>query len=61
MSKGLATFERILFFVLGLILLLLGVWPILLHFDVPLAVEASRWVDHAAWAAVPGRVGGRGP
>ncbi|QCB27679.1 alkaline shock response membrane anchor protein AmaP [Corynebacterium endometrii] len=54
MSKGLATFERILFFVLGLVLLALGVWPILLHFDVPLAVEASRWVDHDAWAAVPG-------
>lgn len=53
MSKGLAAFERVIFFIMGIVLIALGTWPILMHFDVPFATEAARWVDHDAWAAVP--------
>lgn len=53
MSKGLAGFLRFIFFILGVVLIALGVWPILIHFGVGFAVEAERWVDRGVWASVP--------
>ena len=37
MSKKLATFDRILLGLLGIILIALGVWPILINFNVEFA------------------------
>lgn len=53
MSKRLAGILRTLFIILGLVLIALGVWPVLLHFDVGPIVELTRWVDHGIWAALP--------
>ena len=49
MSKGLAAFDRIILFLLGLVLLASGLLPILMHFNVDFANEAARWVDHDTW------------
>ena len=49
MSRKLATFDRILLGLLGIILIALGVWPILIHFNVEFAKYLALWVDHDAW------------
>ncbi|MFS0083471.1 hypothetical protein ACL1G9_13510 [Corynebacterium striatum] len=53
MSKGLAAFDRILLLIIAAILIVLGLWPILIHFEVPFALYLARWVDHDEWAALP--------
>ncbi|MGV0421218.1 hypothetical protein HMPREF3155_03075 [Corynebacterium sp. HMSC06D04] len=53
MSKGLAAFDRFLLFLIAVVLIALGLWPILIHFEVPFATSLARWVDHDAWAALP--------
>ncbi|STD34397.1 Uncharacterised protein [Corynebacterium striatum] len=53
MSKGLAAFDRILLLIIAAILIVLGLWPILIHFEVPFALYFARWVDHDEWAALP--------
>ena len=45
MSRKLATFDRILLGLLGIILIALGVWPILIHFNVEFAKYLALWVD----------------
>ena len=49
MSKKLATFDRILLGLLGIILIALGVWPILINFNVEFAEYLAEWVDHDTW------------
>ena len=52
MSRKLATFDRILLGLLGIILIALGVWPILIHFDVECAKYLALWVDHDTWKSL---------
>ncbi len=52
-SKKTAGFDRFIFILLGIILVALGSWPILLHFDVNFARHLELWVNHDAWATVP--------
>lgn len=53
MSKVTAGVDRVLFFLLGIILVTLGLWPILIHFGVRCARYLALWVDHDAWARAP--------
>lgn len=52
MSRKLATFDRILLGLLGIVLIALGVWPILIHFNVEFAKYLALWVDHDAWKSL---------
>lgn len=52
MSRALATVDRLLFFLLGVILIVLGLWPILMHFDVGFANQAAEWVNHDVWGSL---------
>ena len=52
MSRKLATFDRILLGLLGIILIALGVWPILIHFNVEFAKYLALWVDHDTWKSL---------
>ena len=52
MSRALATVDRLLFFLLGVILVVLGLWPILMHFDVSFANQAAEWVNHDVWGSL---------
>lgn len=49
MSKKLAAFDRILLGLLCIILIALGVWPILIKFNVEFAEYLAEWVDHDTW------------
>ena len=53
MSKTLASVDRVILAVLGLVLIALGAWPILIHFDVGFATYLAEWVDHDTWAGLP--------
>ncbi|MCL8494525.1 alkaline shock response membrane anchor protein AmaP [Corynebacterium sp. B5-R-101] len=53
MSKTLAGIDRTILAVLGLLLIALGAWPILIHFEVPFATYLASWVDHDTWAGLP--------
>ncbi|MDY3126924.1 MAG: hypothetical protein SOW59_02170 [Corynebacterium sp.] len=53
MPKSQLLFDRLIFIKLGIILILLGLWPVLMYFDVSFALNAARWVDHSTWAAIP--------
>ena len=53
MSKKLAGVDRFILAILGLVLISLGVWPILIHFDVEFATYLAKWVDHDTWASLP--------
>lgn len=53
MSKALRGLDRTIFILLALVLIVLGVWPILMYFNVEFATELARWVQHDVWASVP--------
>lgn len=53
MSRALSVLDRIIFFLLSVILIALGLWPILIHFEVGFAQDLAEWVDHDVWAGVP--------
>lgn len=53
MSKTLAGVDRVILAILGLLLIALGAWPILIHFDVRFATYLADWVDHETWAGLP--------
>src|SRR5699024_8973277 len=53
MSKALRGLDRTIFILLALVLIVLGVWPILMYFNVEFAAELARWVQHDGWASVP--------
>lgn len=53
MSKALRGIDRTVFILLALILIVLGVWPVLMYFDVEFANYLSEWVQHDVWAGVP--------
>ncbi|QPK79543.1 alkaline shock response membrane anchor protein AmaP [Corynebacterium lizhenjunii] len=47
MSKRLAGIQRVLFFLAGVILIVLGAWPLLLHFEVSWAQQLSDQLQNA--------------
>lgn len=51
MTRRTATLDRIVVFLLGLVLLLGGIWTIGLYFDVPLAQRMADHIDFPAWRA----------
>lgn len=53
MSKTLAGVDRLILALLGIVLIALGVWPILIHFNVEFATYLAKWVDHDTWAGLP--------
>ena len=53
MSKTLAGVDRLILALLGIVLIALGVWPILIHFNVEFATYLAKWVDHDTWACLP--------
>ncbi|APT93261.1 hypothetical protein CPHO_10555 [Corynebacterium phocae] len=53
MSRAVAGLDRTIFFILGLVLIALGLWPILVYFGVDFAEHLARWIDHDQWAAAP--------
>ena len=53
MSKALRGLDRTIFILLALVLIVLGIWPILMYFNVAFATELARWVQHDVWAGIP--------
>lgn len=53
MSKALRGIDRTIFILLAIILIVLGVWPVLIYFNVEFANYLAEWVQHDVWAAVP--------
>ena len=53
MSKALRGLDRTIFILLALVLIVLGIWPILMYFNVTFATELARWVQHDVWAGIP--------
>ena len=53
MSKALAGVDRTILAIVGVLLIALGAWPILIHFDVSFATYLATWVDHDTWAGLP--------
>ena len=46
MSKALAGVDRTILAIVGVLLIALGAWPILIHFNVSFATYLATWVDH---------------
>lgn len=53
MSKALRGTDRTIFIILSLILIVLGVWPVLMYFNVEFAGYLAEWVQHDVWAGIP--------
>ena len=53
MSKALAGVDRTILAIVGVLLIALGAWPILIHFNVSFATYLATWVDHDTWAGLP--------
>lgn len=53
MSKALRGIDRTIFILLAIVLIVLGVWPVLMYFNVEFANYLAEWVQHDVWAAVP--------
>ena len=53
MSKALRGIDRTIFILLGLLLIVLGVWPVLMYFNVEFANYLAEWVQHDVWAGLP--------
>lgn len=55
MSKALRGLDRTIFILLALVLIVLGVWPVLMYFNVEFANYLATWVQHDVWAGIPER------
>lgn len=53
MSKLTAFIDRFIFFLLSVGLIVFGLWPVLVHFDVQFAKDLALWRDPQAWQALP--------
>lgn len=53
MSKLTAFIDRFIFFLLAIGLIVFGLWPVLVYFDVQFAKDLALWRDPQAWQQLP--------
>ena len=53
MSKLTAFIDRFIFFFIAVGLIVFGLWPVLVHFDVQFAKDLALWRDPEAWKTLP--------
>lgn len=53
MSKLTAFIDRFIFFLISIGLIVFGLWPVLVHFDVQFAKDLALWRDPEAWKTLP--------